>query len=106
MKGLPKRLNSREDYDNIIDDFGYTSQVKDVYQALLNTDKHYVFDKQLVSESDRTGPAQDYIVMTEENQDGTEKIVQYKLVDNPDSKMKQLGFTETEVQEVIDKCSA
>mgnify|MGYP006292395679 FL=1 len=105
MKGFPKRLNSKKDYENIVDDFGYTKKVKEEYQALLDTDKHYVFDKELASEDERTGPAPDYKVMKEENEeDGSTKIVQYKLVDNPDSKLKKIGFEIQEVQEVIDKC--
>ena len=105
MKGFPKKLNSKEDYENIVEDFGYCEEVKGAYQALLDTNKHYVFDKELASEDERTGPAPDYKVMEEVNEEeGTTRIVQYKLVDNPDSKLKELGLTETEVQEVIDKC--
>jgi len=104
MKGFPKKLNSREDYENIVDDFGYCKEVKEAYQALLDSNKHYVFDKELASEDERTGPAPDYKVMKEQQPDETERIVQYKLVDNPDSKLKELGFTENEVQEVIDQC--
>ena len=104
MKGFPKKLNSKEDYENIVKDFGYCEEVKGAYQALLDTNKHYVFDKELASEDERTGPAPDYKVMKEQQPDETERIVQYKLVDNPDSKLKELGFTENEVQEVIDQC--
>ena len=105
MKGFPKKLNSREDYENIVDDFGYCKEVKEAYRALLDTNKHYVFDKELASEYERTGPAPDYKVMKEDDQETeTVRIVQYKLVDNPDSKLKELGFTENEVQEVIDQC--
>jgi len=104
MKGFPKKLNSKEDYQNIIDDFGYTDEIKRAYQALLDTDNHYVFDKELASESDRTGPAPDYKVLKEKEMDGTEKIMQYELIDNPNSKLKELGFTVSEVEEVINKC--
>jgi len=103
MRGFPKVLNSRQDYENIVSDFGYTEKVKRAYQGLLNTAEKYEFDKELAAESDRTGPEPEYKVMTEE-EEGTEKIVQFKLVDNLDGKIFKLGFTIDEVQEVIDQC--
>jgi len=103
MRGFPKVLNSRQDYENIVSDFGYTEKVERAYQGLLNTAEKYEFDKELAAESDRTGPAPEYKVMTQE-EEGTEKIVQFKLVDNPNGKIFRLGFTIDEVQEVIDQC--
>ena len=103
MRGFSKVLNSRQDYENIVSDFGYTAKVKRSYQGLLNTAEKYEFDKELAAESDRTGPAPEYKVMTQE-EEGTEKIVQFKLVDNPNGKIFRLGFTIDEVQEVIDQC--
>lgn len=103
MRGFPKVLNSKQDYENVISDFGYTAKVKRAYQGLLNTAKKYEFDKELATESDRTGPSPEYKVMTQE-EEGEETIVQYKLVDNPNGKIFRLGFTVQEVQEVIDQC--
>lgn len=103
MRGFPKVLNSRQDYENIVSDFGYTEKVKRAYQGLLNTAEKYKFDKELATESDRTGPEPEYKVMTQE-EEGTETIVQYKLVDNPNGKIFRLGFTVQEVQEVIGQC--
>ena len=103
MRGFPKVLNSRQDYENIVSDFGYTAKVKRAYQGLLNTAEKYEFDKELAAESERTGPEPEYKVMTQE-EEGTEKIVQFKLVDNPNGKIFRLGFTVNEVQEVIDQC--
>lgn len=101
MVGFPKNLNSKKDYENIIKDFGYTEKVKKTYQALLDTNKHYVFDKELANADDADGVKPEYRVM-EEEENGTTKIVQYKLIDNPSSKLKRLGFTIEEVQEVIE----
>jgi hypothetical protein len=103
MRGFPKVLNSRQDYENMINDFGYTVKVKRAYQGLLNTAQKYEFDKELAAETERTGPEPEYKVMTQE-EEGTEKIVQFKLVDNPNGKIFRLGFTIDEVQEVIDQC--
>jgi hypothetical protein len=103
MRGFPKVLNSRQDYENVVNDFGYTAKVKRAYEGLLNTAEKYEFDKELAAESDRTGPAPEYKVMTQE-EEGKEKIVQFKLVDNLNGKIFRLGFTVEEVQEVIDQC--
>ena len=103
MKNFPKFLNSKQDFLNVIKVFGYTAKVKRAYQGLLNTAKKYEFDKKLTAESDRNGPPPEYKVMTQE-EEGTETIVQYKLVDNPNGKIFKLGFTVEEVQEVIDQC--
>ena len=102
MRGFPKVLNSRQDYENVVNDFGYTAKVKRAYEGLLNTAEKYEFDKELAAESDRTGPAPEYKVMTQEEE--KEKIVQFKLVDNLNGKIFRLGFTVEEVQEVIDQC--
>jgi hypothetical protein len=104
MRGFPKVLNSRQDYENIISDFGYTAKVKRAYQGLLNTAEKYKFDKELAAESDRTGTEPEYKVMNEQNEDGSEKIVQFKLVDNPNGKIFRLDFTIDEVEEVIEQC--
>lgn len=102
MVGFPKHLNSRKDYENIIKDFGYCSEVKVAYQALLNTDKHYVYDRELAEDEEPDGQEPEYKVMLEETDGGTAKRMQYKLADNPNSLLKKLGFSPEGVQEVID----
>ena len=101
MIGCPKHLNSKQDYENIVKDFGYCNEVKAAYQALLATDKHYVFDRILAEGEESDGIEPDYKVMSEESDGGTIRRMQYKLVDNPNSKLKRLGFTVKEVEEVI-----
>ena len=101
MIGFPKHLNSKQDYENIVKDFGYCDEVKAAYQALLATDKHYVFDRELTDGEEPDGSGPDYKVMSEKSDGGTVRRVQYKLIDNPDSKLKQLGFTVKEIEEVI-----
>jgi hypothetical protein len=101
MYGFPKYLNSRADYENIIADFGYAGQVKQAYQALLNINKHYAFDRELISDENPDGPEPEFRVINEQQLDGVIKKIQFKLVDDPNSKLKQLGFTAQEVEEVI-----
>lgn len=99
MKGFPKTLNSKQDYQNIIDEFGYCKEVKRAYQGLLNTSKKWKFDKLLDSE-DNADSGDNYKVMEDEDRG----LVQYQLVDNPEGKIFKLGFTISEVEEVISKC--
>ena len=99
MRGFPKTLNSKKDYQNIIDDFGYGEEVKRAYQGLLNTSKKWQFDK-LLDSKENADTGDNYKVMEDEERG----LVQYKLVDNPEGKLFKIGFTIQEVQEVIDKC--
>ena len=99
MRGFPKNLNSKKDYKNIIDDFGYSKKVKEAYQGLLNTTTKWKFDKLLESKEDGDS-GDNYKIMKDEERG----LVQYKLVDNPDGKLYKLGFKINEVKEVIAKC--
>lgn len=99
MKGFPKTLNSKKDYQNIIDDFGYCKEVKRAYKGLLNSTKKWKFDK-LLDDKEDANDGDNYKIMEDEERG----LVQYKLVDNPNGKLFKLGFTKEEVQEVIDKC--
>ena len=100
MRGYPDYLNSRQDYDNIIEDFGYNEKTKRAYQGLLNSATKWEFDKVLDSE-DEADKGDDYKVMEEEERG----LVQYKRVENENGKIFKLGFTIEEVEEVIEKCS-
>ena len=99
MRGFPKNLNSKKDYKNIIDDFGYSKKVKEAYQGLLNTTTKWKFDK-LLESKENGDSGDDYKIMEDEERG----LVQYKLVDNPDGKLYKLGFKINEVKEVIAKC--
>lgn len=101
MRGYPHYLNSRQDYINIIDDFGHGELVERAYQGLLNSATHYQFDKVLEEGEEPTGTEPEYRVMEDE----VSGRVQYKLVENPNGKIFKLGFTVEEVEEVIEKCS-
>ena len=103
MRGFPKNLNSKKDYKNIIDDFGYSKKVKEAYQGLLNTTTKWKFDKLLESKEDGDS-GDDYKIMEETFPIDSNRIIQYKLVDNPDGKLYKLGFKINEVKEVIAKC--
>lgn len=104
MKGFPRVLNSKEDYQNVVNDFGCIEKVKKAYQGLLNTAEHYVFDRELGTDESPDGQEPEYKVMEEKQEDGSITRNQYKLVENPNGRIFKLGFTKMEIQEVIDKC--
>jgi hypothetical protein len=103
MRGFPKYLNTKKDYENVLKEFGYTKKVKNAYKGLLNSTEKYIFDKELNSKNERNGKFPDFKVMTEKKEDGSEKIIQFKKVKNEKGKLFKLGFTIEEVKEVINK---
>lgn len=93
-------LNTRQDYENKIEEKGYSEEVKKYFQGLLNSATKWQFDKVLDSEQDANN-GDDYKVMEDEERG----LVQYELVDNPEGKIFKLGFTIEEVENIIDKCN-
>ena len=108
MRGFPEILKTKQDFLNceqlVSEGKLPAEKLANAYEALLNTRQHYVFDIQLDSEKDRTGPAKDYIVMPNERaqeEAGEKAFSQLKLVVNPNSKIKRLGFTVIEAEKKI-----
>ena len=105
MRGFPVKFNSRQDVEvcfelakqGMLD----TDELKKRLQAMLNTDKHYVFDKALDSPDNADGPEPDFKVMEQESDDGTKEYVQYKLEENPGAIFRALGFTKEEIENLI-----
>jgi len=102
MRGFPKHLNTREDYDlvhaAVLAGELPADKLLAAYDALLNTRQHYVFDRTLAADEPADGEEPEYRVMVEEQEGGTMQRTQYKLVDNPDARLCQLGFTVTEIE--------
>lgn len=101
MRGFPINLNTKADYDFVHAEVlaGRLPALRliEAYQALLNTQKHYVFDRILADNETPDGPEPDYHVMEEEKEDATRRV-QYKLVDNSNARIHQLGFTVEDIQ--------
>lgn len=105
MRGLPHRFNTRKDVETCFElakqgklDAG---EIKKRLQAMLNTDKHYVFDKVLDNPDSADGPEPDFKVMEQEGNDDTKEYVQYKLAKNPGAIFRQLGFAREEIESLI-----
>ena len=102
MRGFPAHLNTRADYDFVHEAVLAGELPADkllaAYDALLNTRRHYVFDRTLATDEPADGDEPGCRVMVEELEDGTAYRAQYKLVDNPGARLYQLGFTVAEVE--------
>lgn len=101
MKGIPKHLNTKFDYEYIRKNFPKEQYVP-FFQALLDTEKAWFFDKELqdgeIGLSDDTHKIEFQLAMNEGEKN---KRYQYELRDNPFSLLKTIGYTKEEVQEII-----
>jgi len=102
MRGYPKTLNTKEDYEYVKANFP-KAQWKPDYQKLLDSMKDWVPTGKLKSERD--GITDSTHKVTEENnvEDSGEKAyVQWELQEIPTCRLYRLGFTEEEVRTAID----
>jgi len=104
MIGFPKHLNSKQDYlncrDMVLSGDLPAEPLRAKLQALLDTQKHYMFDRVLDVE-DHAGPEPDYRVLEEKKDDGTVERHQFALTDNPNCTLNRLGFTADEVNSLL-----
>lgn len=103
MKGYPKRLNTKSDYEYVRKNFPASQWVPD-WQALLDTEKDWVPTGEL--ESADAGITDDTHKVTEQTNtdEGGEAVTtytQWELQIIPTCKLLRLGFTEEYVAEVI-----
>ncbi len=98
MKGFPKILNTREDYEYVRATFP-AEDWKPHYQALLDTMCDYFFVKTLGD--DEEAPESDGYKVEESEQDGITTRSLYQLQENPSCKLLRLGFTKAEVEEAL-----
>lgn len=101
MKGIPKHLNTKFDYEYIRKNFPKEEYIP-FFQQLLETEKAWFFTKELqdgeIGLSDDTHKIEIQLAMGENEKN---KRYQYELKDNPHSLLKAIGYTKEEVQEII-----
>lgn len=102
MVGYPKYLNSKADYLYVKDNFDKAYWEKD-FQALLDTQEDWFFDKDLDSKEDGIEDDTHKIV---ENTIGTgddavTTYAQYVYQTNPHCKLLKLGFTANEIKKYL-----
>lgn len=108
MKGYPKQIATRQDVDHLMNYLGTTHDTPELraqglvfVRGLLDTQKHYVFDKVLATAESPTGPEPDYVVRDVMLPDDTTERHQFALVDNPGALIYQLGYSVADVNALI-----
>lgn len=100
MKGYPKFLSTKADYEYVRNNFPKEAWAKD-FQDLLDTQYEWMYVKDLadgeIGLSDDTHKIE--IDSEQFGGDGTRR--QYEYVYNPNCKLVQLGYTEDEVKEFL-----
>jgi 16S rRNA C967 or C1407 C5-methylase (RsmB/RsmF family) len=98
MKGYPKHLNTKQDYEFVRKHFPKRKWEKD-FQALLKSEKTWLPIKTL-TEKDRV--VIDDTHKTVETGDG---VVQMELKIDKNSKMARLGYTREEIEQILSEKS-
>ena len=99
MRGFPKALNTKVDYDYVRQNFPKEFWVPQ-WQALLDTRKDWFFERYLDEGEAVTPDATIKVIEPQENSSEKRRSL-YVLKDNPTSKLSKLGFTVEEVQAAI-----
>ena len=98
MKGFPKHLNSKADYEYIKANFP-AEQWKPCWHELLDN-KYQWFSTGNVEKGGGTTDAT-HKVVTSKDIDGNDVYTQYEYRENPLCDMNRLGFTEDEIKAAI-----
>jgi len=104
MYGYPKIINTRHDVEYLVGYLGSkwaTAENKArglaYLQALRDKTQHYVVDRVLAEGEEPDGPEPEYRVT--EDEEGARH--QHRLEEDPNALIHRLGFTEAELQQLI-----
>jgi hypothetical protein len=104
LRSFPKHLNTKQDYLNceqlVAEGKLPKEKLIEAYEALKNIQQHYVYDKKLATEPTKVDADKKVMPVYDEKQE-IEEYTQFKLVDNPDSKLIHLGFKVEDVDSKI-----
>ena len=102
MLGYPKNLNSKLDYEFVRENFPREKWEND-FRGLLDDAKVWLYTETLESKEAGIEDETHKIVEQKDNFSGEEKTIyyQYEYIENPNSLMKKLGYTEKEVKEIL-----
>jgi len=103
MQGIPKILQTREDFDLTLAlaraGEVHKPTVAKHFAGLIESAHHYVFDKTLTAQEPPTGPMPAYCVIEASEQDPERR--QLKLAVDPQARIFGLGYTLAEVESII-----
>lgn len=99
MRGYPKNLNSKEDYEFVRANFPAEQWLPD-WQNLLES--RFVWLPTGPVESEEAGIVDDtHKVVASETEEGKTEYTQYELSENRRAKIFRIGFTVEEVEQAI-----
>ena len=111
MRGKPKFLNTKEDYQNLMampETVVTTEEKKAALNDLLANVKEWMFVKELASEEEGITDETHKVVISEPTPDSlpegvepTKTYMQYEFTKNPGARIFLLGFTVEEVQAML-----
>lgn len=100
MRGFPKRINTKQDVYNLLEI--YPKETKAYLSDLITTKAlNYWIPTGSVDSIEAGITDETHKVMESNNVDGTTSYTQYEYVSNPDAFIYRLGFTLTEVEDII-----
>ena len=107
MRGFPKNLNTKFDYEYVLENFTDIEENRNrvimEFKALLASVQGWFFEKTLKSEAEGINDETHKVVVSEANQPDTETTYsQYILKDNSSAKLFNIGYTKKQVLDIID----
>ncbi len=108
MHGIPRVLQTRADFDEalamVASGEAHASQVIPHFAGLIESSKHYVFDKLLPEGTEPDGGMPTYCVLEPTEQ--TPARVQLVQATDPEARIFSLGYTVAEVESIITELGA
>ncbi|MBQ3569550.1 MAG: hypothetical protein IJA20_02630 [Methanocorpusculum sp.] len=100
MKGFPKNLNTKHDYEYIRANFP-VEQWAPEYQMLLDSRFMWLPTGVLESEAEGIVDATHKVEVEQESAEAPAKYIQYELLENEKAKIFRLGFSVEEVESIL-----
>lgn len=101
MRGFPKHLNTKEDYEYIRQHFPKDLWKRE-YQSLLDTHYGWFFDRVLEKDEEGLTDGTHKVETAQLEMEGHDTIhYQYVFRANPESKLLKIGYSEDEVKAIL-----
>lgn len=98
MKGIPKQLNSKQDYIYAKENLD-ESYWKPLFQDLLDSRFNWFYEKYL--DSKEQGIEDETYKIVENQKEDKTTYLQYVWQENKDAKIYRIGFTVKEVEDIL-----
>lgn len=100
MKGFPKNLNTKHDYDYIRANFSPEMWIPE-YEMLLAARTVWLPTGEIASEAEGVVDATHKVEVEQQSDKDEIKYIQYELKENPDAKIFRLGYSVAEVESIL-----